>query len=230
VPPKKKPRTPPPPRRVQAPKARPGGAKPRETMAPSDLGMRQRAILYGFAGLGVVALIAVIAVFALGGGSSSGAKSAIDAIRADGCQFTTYPALARTPHYTTLTPKPPPQWNSFPPTSGRHYYQPLIFGQYDQPVVEIQAVHNLEHGAMILQYGNKVPQAQIDAITAWYRKDPNALLVAPLPALGAKVAMTAWTRWSECTGFNQKAANSFRTAFRYQAPEKFPHSFLNPGQ
>ena len=191
--------------------------------------MRQRAMLYGFAGLGVVALIAVIAFVALGG-SSSHAKSAIEAIRADGCQFTTYPALARTPHYTTLTPSPAPKWNSFPPSSGRHYYQPLIFGQYDAPVVEIQAVHNLEHGAMILQYGNKVPQAQIDAITAWYRKDPNGILVAPLPALGAKVAMTAWTRWSECTGFNEQAANSFRTAFRYQAPEKFPHSFLNPGQ
>jgi hypothetical protein len=83
---------------------------------------------------------------------------------------------------------------------------------------------------MILQYGNKVPQAQIDAITAWYQKDPNAVLVAPLPALGAKVAMTAWTRWSECTGFNEKAANTFRTTFRYQAPEKFPPSSLNPGE
>ncbi len=198
-------------------------------MAPSDLGMRQRAILYGFAALGVVALIAVVAVFALGGGSSSGAKSAIVAIRADGCEFKTYPALARTPHYTSLHPSPAPTWNSVPPTSGRHYYQPLIFGQYDQPVVEIQAVHNLEHGAMIFQYGNKVSKAQVDAITQWYRADPNAVLVAPLPALGAKVAMTAWTRWSECSGFNEKAASRFRSAFRYQAPEKFPRSFLNPG-
>jgi hypothetical protein len=216
---------------VQAPQARKGTTEPRKTMAPSELGMGQRAILYGFAAAGVVALIVVIAAFVLfGGSSSSSAKDAINAIRADGCQFKTYPALARTPHYSSLHPSPPPHWNSVPPTSGRHYYQPLIFGQYDQPVVEIQAVHNLEHGAMILQYGNKVSQAQIDAITEWYRKDPNALVVAPLPALGTKVAMTAWTRWSECTGFNTKAASTFRSAFRYHAPEKFPHSFLNPGQ
>ncbi len=116
-----------------------------------------------------------------------------------------------------------------PPTSGRHYFQPLIFNQYSQPVAEIQAVHNLEHGAMILQYGDKIPQAQIDAITSWYRKDPNAILVAPLPKLGNKVAMTAWTYWAECTGFDVKAANAFKT-FRYRAPEKFPKSFLDPGQ
>jgi len=224
VPPKKKPRTPPPPRRVQAPQPRKG------PVAPSEIGLRQRALLYGFAGAGIVGLIVVIAVFALGGGSSGNAVSAIKAIQADGCQFKTYPALPRTPHYTTLTPSPPPQWNSVPPTSGRHYYQPLVFGQYDQPVVEIQALHNLEHGAMIVQYGSKVTQAQIDAITTWYRQDPNALIVAPLPSLGVKVAMTSWTRWSECTGFNEKAANTFRSTFRYQAPEKFPKSFLGPGQ
>lgn len=224
MPPKKKPRTPPPPRRVQAPKARD------DAKAPSDLGLRQRAILYGFAGAGIVALVAVIAVVALGGGSSGGAKAAATAIEAAGCQFKTYPALPRTPHYMTLHPSPPPQWNSVPPTSGRHYTQALVFGQYDQPVIEIQALHNLEHGAMILQYGSKVPKAQVDAVTQWYRKDPNALVVAPLPSLGDKVAMTAWTRWSECKGFNEQAANAFRKVFRYQAPEKYPKSFLGPGQ
>ena len=186
-------------------------------------------MLYGFAGAGVVGLVVVIAVFALGGGSSSGATSAGTSIQADGCQFKTYPALPVS-HYTTLTPSPPPTWNSVPPTSGRHYVQPLVFGQYDQPVLEIQAVHNLEHGGVILQYGSKVSKQQVDAITQWYRADANALVVAPLPSLGDKVAMTGWTRWSECTGFNEKAANAFRKAFRYHAPEKFPKSFLAPGQ
>src|SRR6184192_3317744 len=31
--------------------------------------------------------------------------------------------------------------NSFPPTSGRHYYQPLIFDQDSEPVPEIRLVH-----------------------------------------------------------------------------------------
>jgi len=225
---KKKPRTPPPPR-VQAPRTRPHGPKPRAS-TPGELAGRQRALLYAFAGSGIVALVIVVSIFAFGGSAAGGnLKAAVQTIQNQGCQYRRYPALPRIPHYATLNPSPPPQWNSFPPTSGRHYYTPLIFNQYSQPVAEIQAVHNLEHGGMILQYGNKIPQAQVAAITAWYRKDPNAIVVAPLPQLGDKVAMTAWTYWTECTGFDAKAADAFRT-FRYRAPEKFPKSYLNPGE
>lgn len=217
---KNKPRTPTPPR-PQGPKQRSGPS--------AGSAARQRTILYVAAGSGILGLVVVVAVFALGGSPGSSLKSAISTIQNQGCQYKQYPALPRTPHYATLTPSPPPKWNSFPPTSGRHYSQPLIFNQYTQPVEEIQAVHNLEHGGMILQYGDKVPQAQIDAITTWYRQDPNAIVVAPLPALGTKVAMTAWTYWAECEGFDAKAADAFR-AFRYRAPERFPKSYLNPGQ
>jgi hypothetical protein len=129
-----------------------------------------------------------------------------------------------------MTPNPPPKWNSFPPTSGRHFYQPLPFGLYTEVMPEIRLVHNLEHGAVILQYGDKVPAAQVQQINAWYQKDANAIVVAPLPKLGDKIALTAWTDWTECTGFNLTAANAFRKAFRYLAPEQFPKSFLEPGQ
>jgi hypothetical protein len=217
---KKKPRTPTPPRRVQAPQ--------RRVDAP-DSAARHRAILYGISAAGVVALIAVVAFIALAGGSSN-AKAAIKTITAQGCQYHKYPAQPRTPHYSSLNPEPPPSWNSFPPTSGRHYYIPLAFGIYTEPVPEIKLVHNLEHGAVILQYGDKVPAAQVQQITRWYQQDANALVVAPLPKLGAKVALTSWTNWTECTGFNLKASDAFRKAFRYHAPEQFPKSSLMPGQ
>jgi hypothetical protein len=219
---KKKPRTPTPPRRVQAPQ--------RRADAP-DPAARQRMILYGISGAGFVALVVVVLVIVLAGGGSS-AKAAITTIRAQGCQYHKYPAQPRTPHYATLNPKPAPSWNSFPPTSGRHYYIPLPFGIYTEVVPEIRLVHNLEHGAVILQYGDKVSADQVQQITAWYQQDANAVVVAPLPKLGAKVALTAWTNWAECTGFNLKAANAFRKAFRYHAPESgvFPKSALQPGQ
>ena len=68
-------------------------------------------------------------------------------------------------------------------------------------------------------------------ITAWYQKDANAIVVAPLPKLGDKIALTAWTDWTECTGFNLKAANAFRKAFRYHAPESgvSRRALLEPG-
>jgi hypothetical protein len=187
-------------------------------------------ILYGVAGSGVLALLVVIALFAFAGGSAKDAKAAASTIRDQGCQFKTYKELPRQPHYQTLTPKPAPKWNSVPPSSGRHYVTPLVFGQYEQPVAEIQAVHNLEHGAVIVQYGSKVSQGDVAKITQWYRNDPNGIIVAPYPQLGDKIALTAWTRWAECGGFDQKAFDAFRDAFRYQAPEKFPKDYLNPGQ
>jgi hypothetical protein len=201
---KKKPRTPTPPRCVQAPQ--------RRTDAP-DPAARHRLILYGISAAGFVGLVVVVLIVALAGGGGN-AKAAIATIRAQGCEYHKYPAQPRTPHYSSLNPNPPPSWNSFPPTSGRHYYTPLPFGIYTEVMPEIRLVHNLEHGAVILQYGDKVPPEQVRQITAWDQQDANALVVAPLPKLGAKVALTAWTDWTECTGFNEKAANAFRKAFR----------------
>jgi hypothetical protein len=229
---KKKPRTPTPPRRVQAPATRTSGRTGSQGIPIGDLGMRQRAVLYAVAGSGIVALIAVVLVVVLSGGSSSSnAKAAAKTLVANGCTYKHYPAQPRTPHYVTLNPKPAPSWNSYPPSSGRHYYQWVLWGDYTEPVRLIQEVHNLEHGGMIIQYGNKVPQSDIDQISAFYRTDPTAMLVAPLPNLGKKIAMTAWTQWAECTSFNQKAFKAFQSAFRYHAPESsvFAKSQLQPG-
>jgi hypothetical protein len=225
----KKPRTPPPPpRRVQAPKQRAGGGRDRVNV--DDLGRRQRMILYGVALSGVVALVIVVIVIVAGGGSAK-SKSAAKTLIAAGCQYKHLPELPRTPHYATLTPSPKPKWNSYPPSSGRHYFQPVLWGDYSQPVPIIKEVHNLEHGGVIIQYGDKVPKSDVDAINAFWQKDPTAMLVAPLPNLGSKIALTAWTNWAECTTFNQKAFKAFQSAFRYHGPESpvFPKSALQPG-
>jgi hypothetical protein len=219
----KKPKTPTPPRRPQAPQTRAG--------ASDDMGARARLILYAVAASGILALIIVIAIVAFGGGSNTNEKAG-KTIVAAGCQYKHYPAQARTPHYTTLTPSPPPSWNSFPPSSGRHFYQWVLWGDYTEPVPLIKEVHNLEHGGMIIHYGNKVPKSDISKIDAFWQKDPTAMLVSPLPKLGNKISMTAWTNWAECTSFNEKAFKAFQSAFRYHAPESsvFPKSSLQPGQ
>jgi hypothetical protein len=219
VPPQKKPKTPTPPGRVQSPKAHANA---------SDLAGRHRTILYAIAGVGVVALIVVIALVVLVGGSGN-AKAAANALTAAGCQYKHYPEQPRSPHYQTLTPNPAPSWNSFPPTSGRHYGEWVRWGDYTEPQPLIKSTHNLEHGGVIIQYGSKVAQTDIAKINDFWQSDPNAMLVAPLPKLGSKIALTAWTQWAECTHFDEKAFSKFRSAFRYQAPEHFPKSALEPG-
>ena len=139
----------------------------------------------------------------------------------------TYPSEGRG-HVFSLTAKV--HYKTFPPTSGKHYAVPAIFDQYDQPVKEIQLVHNLEHGAIVLQYGSKVSQADVAKISDFYRSDPTALVVAPLPKLGNKIALTAWTHLGTCTRFSESAFKGFRSAYRYKGPEHFPPAALNPGE
>ena len=90
-------------------------------------------------------------------------------------------------------------------------------------------VHNLEHGGIVVQYGDQVPAETVDQIRTWYQSDPNAKMVAPLPALEDKVAVTAWTHLMTCPGFNQEAFDAFTEAFRYNGPERFPAERLEPG-
>jgi hypothetical protein len=225
----KKTRTPPPPRRpVQAPKQRTGDNRGRSGMSAADE-RRSRIILYALAGSGVLALAIVLAlVFLRNGDNSAKAGNLPTVMAAAGCTYKEYPNAGRN-HLSDINAKPPKQWNSFPPTSGPHYFQPAIFNQYDQPIVELQAVHNLEHGGVIIQYGAGVPQSAIDKITTFYRADPNAMIVAPLPSLKKKIALSSWRHLSTCTAFNEKAFTSFRDTLRYHGPERFPASSLQPG-
>ena len=217
----KKSRTPAPPRTVQAPR--------RRTTAPasgSDA-RRQRLILYALGGSGIVALAVVLGViFATRGSSAANAATAKKAMLAAGCTFNHYPQQPR--NHVPLSYKY--HYNSFPATSGPHYQQWVLWGMYDQPVRQIQQIHNLEHGGIVIQYGTKVPRSDVDQISSFYQSDANAMLVAPFPKLGNKIAVEAWTYLSTCTKFNQSSFTKFRDALRYHGPEHYPKSLLQPGE
>lgn len=216
-------RTPPPPRPVQSPKARSN-----ERSRPT-LGGNGRFVGIAIAVVVVIAAIVAVSVLASGGKSSKKSSGNVAAaMTAAGCTLHTYPSAGRG-HITTLTPGSPPKYNSFPPTSGKHYYIPSVWGSYDTPVSQYQAIHNLEHGGVVIQYGSGVSKDTISRIGGFYQSDPVALLVAPLPKLGNKVALTAWTHLAVCTDFNEAAFKAFRDAYRYKGPENFPPSALQPG-
>ncbi len=201
------------PRTVQAPKVRKSSHGPRDPR-------RTRTVLGA-----VVAVVAVVAVI-VGIVLATGGQSASAALSAAGCTVQTFPSEGRS-HVDKL-PKGY-KYNSFPPTSGSHNTQWALWNIYTQPVPFLNSVHNLEHGGLVVQYGDKVSAETVQQITAWYAQDPTALLVAPLPALGEKVAFTAWTQLAMCPGFDEKAANAFRDQHIFQGPEKFPANQLQPG-
>jgi hypothetical protein len=185
-------------------------------------------MLYALAASGVVGLVVVLGLFAFAGGDAN-AKSAQTAMADVGCTFKTYPAQPRTPHFTSLPPSKPFKYNSFPPSSGRHYFTPAVYDFYTEPVDKYQLVHNLEHGAIVVQWGNKVPESQVEKIRQWWQDDARGIVAAPLPGLGDKIAVTAWTHVAKCTAFNDAAFSKFRDVFRFKGPERIDPATMDPG-
>jgi hypothetical protein len=228
-----------PPRPVQAPKLRAGDR------GPGLDDRRRKLLLYAFAASGVVALIIVLGVIFIGGGSSS---NAIAGTMTDaGCTYRTYvmPPPIGDMHVTSLKAKP--KWVTNPPSGGQHYYQWALWNFYDQPVIPVQAVHNLEHGGIVIWYGEKISAETKAELRAFYDESPIGMLATPYPGLGTKIALAAWTgnpeiyqtqkklgfygngHLSVCTGFDKKAFTAFRDTFRGHGPEGIPLSSLLPG-
>ena len=219
-----KPRTPPPPR-VQGPRKRAAAQTPRAGAGPR----RPRSALLSGVLVGGVIGVAVLLFFVTRGSKSQPAKpgpSPAAALASAGCTFKTYRSLGQG-HVQSLTAKV--KYNSFPPTSGTHYQYPGVWGRYVAPLVLVQEVHNLEHGGVIVQYGDKVTQGTVDKLTSFYDESPNGMLLAPLPQLGAKIALTAWTHLATCTRYDKGAFSAFRDAYRGKGPEHFAVSSLKPG-
>jgi hypothetical protein len=239
---KKKPKTPPAPRKVQAPKQR---------TAPSRRGVAggssNRTALYVVAGLAVVAVVAVVLVFALGGSSSS-SKQVASAMSAAGCSYktvTAYVPPGQGVHVPSLTKKFP--WNTDPPSNGQHYPLWAVWGFYTSPINPRMVVHNEEHGGVILWWGPKVPASTVEQLRTFYNQQPDGSFGTPYAKLGSKVAITAWTgdpaRYGHGNYFGQghiaicprvdaktlTAFDAFRTAYRGKGPEGIPLSLDEPG-
>ena len=134
------------------------------------------------------------------------------------------------------------RYNSFPPTSGPHFGIPAVYSIYEEPVPEIRLVHNLEHGAVVVQYGSEVSPQTVQQIADWYAQSPEGIIVAPLPAsvpeaaappanAQSRIFLTAWTHLASCSAFDEDAFNNFLDDYRGpegDAPEKFPLSALQP--
>ena len=232
----RKDRVPNPPKRpVQAPQRR-------STPTTGADAERQRRLLYIIAGSGLAALVVVLGLLFLGGG---GGKSEVAVLQDAGCTLKSYEAMANTPDHSDVpTLETKPKWNSFPPTSGPHFGQTAIFGSYDEPVPLVQTLHNLEHGAVVIQYGRRVTPAEVTRMTDWYRDDPNGIIIAPLPELGRTIALAAWNSESSgpgetaenaegilarCTRFSEEAFDSFMDGYAFKGPERFRKEDLAAG-
>jgi hypothetical protein len=190
----------------------------------------------------VIAATVGVVMFAFGGSSSTE-----QTIQGAGCTLRNVPVMmhAGQPWRTHVEKLPKNfKYSTFPPTSGPHFGIPAPYGVYDQPVDQFRLVHNLEHGGVNIQYGRNVSRAEVNGLLEWYRKDPNGLVIAPLPALGSKIALTAWSadvnlqtgrvsnqqgHLATCDGFDETAYDTFATTYGFRGPEYHPRAVLTPG-
>ena len=227
--------------RVKAPKQRTS-----QRRAEDEARKRRLYALGGGSLLILLAIIAAVAFLGFGGGEASASDVRAD-MEAAGCELVVKEAVANVSNHSDF-PDPEAKskaWNTDPPTSGPHYGQTLIYGSYRDPVDLGRVLHNLEHGAAYILYGDKVSEETIAQLEGFYADHQNGTIVAPYAKLADKIALGAWVvpglpeasndRGSgvlaTCTKFDEKAFASFFDAFQFKGPESplFRPSDMSPG-
>jgi hypothetical protein len=230
----RKDRAPTPPRRPQAPQRRTGPARPADAA-------RQRRLLYILAASGLIALAIVLGVVFLAGGED-GEEQLASTMQEAGCRLQVVQAQEGV-HSAELDATDDPKWNTDPPTSGPHNELPAVYGEYDTPLRIAQVVHNLEHGAVFVLYGDDVPEETVAQLREFYADDRTGMLLAPYPKLGDEIALGAWTvpddfqpgdtdgrsYLATCPNYDEGAFEAFRDELRFRGPERFPPESLQPG-
>jgi hypothetical protein len=231
-----KPKTPPPPRRVQAPKKR--------TPTSRAGGDRKLPLVAILVAAGALIAIAAVAFVALGGNDSSDDSSVKNAMLAAGCTFKSVPAKSYKGGQIHVPEGTKIDYNTYPPSGGPHYGTPAIWDFYTQPVEPRLLVHNQEHGGVVLWWGPQVPESTVSKIRAFYDDSPVSMIGTPLSSLGKKVAITAWTgdfaRYGSenyfgvghaavCPTFDEEAFKTFRDAYRGKGPEGISMDTNQPG-
>jgi hypothetical protein len=248
----KKPRTPDPPRKVQAPKVR---QKQPSSGGGRGIYVSQTNLLIGLGLIAIAVLIAGLFIVAGrgGGGGANVTPGEVKAVRTAmavaGCTFTASTADPAQRHMTSANEHV--TYKTFPPASGVHNPTPAIWGNYRVAADPRQAVHNLEHGGIVIWYGAGISAANRSALDTFYEKSPNAVIITPIAdrypnvtypkhkPIDGHIAMSVWTvdkktgtgtvYVAECPTYNEKAFTQFRNAFRGKGPEPFPVSSLTPG-
>jgi hypothetical protein len=223
---------------VQAPKKRTGHHR-HEKVEP-----RRRLPLLLAAGGAAAALGAIVAAVLVFGGGSGG--DVADQVRSAGGTYREVDASENfRPNMRHVQRLPKGfKYNTDPPTSGMHYPLTILWGIYESPINRLRSVHNLEHGGIIIQYGPNAPPGTVEQLSEFYREDPNGLVIAPLPSLGNKISLAAWTfdlaRLNESgyegeghlalmPRFDEDVFRAFVDEYRFKAPERFEPEDLAPG-
>jgi Protein of unknown function (DUF3105) len=212
---------------------------------------RKQLVGYGTAGVIVIAAVAVLAVVALGSGDNGGGASASSDVLPDGgsvpeqtafevrpaaaaanCRLRTVQGSGTQDHTTSLDERV--DYDTNPPTTGRHYQIPAEDGAYSEAPSDEELVHSEEHGRVIIWFKPGLPSEQRANLKALYDEDTYQMFLVPRSDMPYAVAATAWNgdpppngrgQLMLCNEFTPEiydALRAFRDEHRSRGPEPVP--------
>ena len=109
----------------------------------------------------------------------------------------------------------PPAYETTPASFGPHASQtlppePAVWDQPFDPAFEFRAVHNLEHGHVIMYYRQGGLDPEIVSALAEIAEAEAQVMLAPHPTLseGDNLALVAWNRIRHCQGTGDAATTA----------------------
>jgi hypothetical protein len=174
----------------------------------------RRGILFGFAAVVAVALVAGLFIADLTGGIfGPGGGSAPEDV---GQRVELGPGSTQHVADGTVV-----DYASNPPAGGPHYGTWVRAGIYPSPVIVGQAVHSMEHGHVVLWHNTDDPELvnRIEQFAADLPDAPRCLVVTPYPQMdeGTVIAMTGWGRILKLEAFDEEQMSDFARAYRGRA-------------
>lgn len=110
----------------------------------------------------------------------------------------------------------PVTYKQSPPAGGEHNPIWLNCGVYESPVLNEQAVHSLEHGAVWITYRSDLPKDDVktlvDATPSTYA------ILSPMEQLPAPVVVSAWSKQLRLTGADDPRLAKFIRIYQ-QGPD-----------
>ncbi len=126
---------------------------------------------------------------------------------------------------------PVPKYNSSPPTSGPHA-GPVRWDDYSAEISDLNQIHNLEHGGIIIQYNCALlptgescaaVRTALREITATARREINRkFILAPYSKMPRPIAVTAWRRLQYFDAVDEAGILRFADTFINKGPEFVP--------
>ena len=172
----------------------------RQEQARAAAGRRRQMLLLRNVGIGVAALLLIVAGIAY---------AMITEANKPGQGF----AQDASPHIAEVT-SPHAPYSTDPPTSGPHVSKLPNWGLHTTTIDKELQVHSLEDGGVVVNYQPDLDKAVVTQLEQLITSYDSEVVLAPYPGLTSPIVLTAWTRMQKFTTFDEAGLRRFIDAFR----------------